>query len=118
MVATTCRRAFAVALLQLCCSALTLSPEIADGAWFATAESCPRIMQVLYEVYTAQESVMSDDDKALEARVAAEIGCSPNSQLALADAIRCQQQYGLPLFAGWSHDFASKVRDYAWDTFM
>ena len=75
-------------------------------------------MQVLHEVYTAQESAMSEDDRALESRVEAEIGCNPNSQLALADAIRCQQQYGLPLFAGWSQEFASKVRDYAWDTFM
>ena len=88
------------------------------GAWFSNADSCPRIPQLLHELYSAQEAAMSDDDKALEARVVREIGCNPNSQLALADAIRCKQQYSLPSFAGWSHEFASRVRDYAWDTFM
>ena len=36
--------------------------------------SCPRVMQLLHELYTKQESTMSDDDKAFEARVEAEIG--------------------------------------------
>ena len=96
----------------------TRGEEPMYGAWFSDADSCPRILQVLHEMYSAQDGAMSDDDKALEARVVAEIGCNPNSQLALADAIRCKQQYGLPSFAGWSHEFASRVRDYAWDSFM
>lgn len=96
----------------------TRGEEPMYGAWFSNADSCPRIPQLLHELYSAQEAAMSDDDKALEARVVREIGCNPNSQLALADAIRCKQQYSLPSFAGWSHEFASRVRDYAWDTFM
>ena len=48
------------------------------GVWFSNAESCPRMIQVLHEVYRAQHQWMSDDDKALEARVTAEIGMNPN----------------------------------------
>ena len=60
----------------------------------------------------------SNDDAALEARVLSEMDVNPNSNLLLADALRCQQQYGLPLMNGWSSEFATKVRDYCWDTFM
>ena len=88
------------------------------GIWFASADSCPRSIQLLTELYITQEAAMSADDRALEARVKAETGANPNGQLALADAIRCQQQYGLPLIAGWSDEFATQVRDYAWRTFM
>eukprot|EP00729_Bicosta_minor_P000272 gene273-8712_t len=88
------------------------------GVWFSNAESCPRMIQVLHEVYRAQHQWMSDDDKALEARVTAEIGMNPNGAIGISDTIRCQQQYGVPLFNGWSDEFASEVRDYCWRTFM
>ena len=43
---------------------------------------------------------MTHDGLKLEARVKEEIGADPNGNIVLADAIRCQQQYGLPLFNG------------------
>lgn len=88
------------------------------GTWFSSKESCPRMMQVLHEVYRTQHQWITADDRALENRVMDEIGCCPNGAMGLGDTIRCQQQYGLPLINGWSDEFASKVRDYAWRTFM
>ena len=58
--------------------------------------------QLLFEMYSLQQRWITDDDKALEERVKAEIGVCPSGELSLADTIRCQQQYRLPLINGWS----------------
>lgn len=76
------------------------------------------MIQLLFELYSLQQRWISDDDKMLEERVKREIGICPSGELSLADTIRCQQQYRLPLINGWSDNFASRVRDYAWRTFM
>ena len=70
------------------------------GIWFATSQSCPRFSQLLHEIYSQHARSMTHDGLKLEARVKEEIGADPNGNIVLADAIRCQQQYGLPLFNG------------------
>jgi hypothetical protein len=88
------------------------------GAWFATADGCPRIIQVIFELYDHLEKKKSAEDLALEERVRKEIGAEADGNLPLADAIRCGLQYKLPNGFGWDNDFAIKVRDYCWKTFM
>ena len=62
------------------------------GAWFATAEQCPRVLQLLHQLYDEDHAQMNDDDADLESRVQREVCVCPNGNLGLSDAIRCQQQ--------------------------
>jgi hypothetical protein len=80
------------------------------GAWFATADGCPRVIQVIYELYDRLERSKSAEDVALEQRVRADIGAEADGNLPLADAIRCEQQYKLPNGFGWDQEFAIKVQ--------
>ena len=81
------------------------------GAWFADCNNCPRLLQHLHEEYTEMEKTKSNEDRVFEDNLKEELdGMNINGNLALADAIRCQQQYGLPLFKGWTNEKATKVK--------
>ena len=88
------------------------------GVWYTNSDDCPRMLQLLHHMYATQSAAINADDAALEARVKAEIGVCINGNAGLGDAIRCQQQYRLPLINGWSDEFATTVREYTHRTFM